>query len=157
MELLGQVIGVAVLLVIGWSAGTIAERRHKKSIGRRKAVYSDMAVTEIRTFPGPADPGVRAFLVVAEAVIATDYLKTFLARIRKLLGGEVRSYLGLLERARDEALLRIMEQAREQGCDAVCNVRLESADIAGMTKRGAVTVGVIASGTAYRRRPEASS
>lgn len=151
MGLLIQIGIVLVMLLIGWTFGTVAESHHRRSLLRRQAALSHMLVTDIKTFPGGADPNAPTSMVVAEAVIATDYLKSFLATIRKILGGEVRSYLSLMERARSEALLRIMEQARESGCDAVCNVRLETAAIGGMRKNAAAMVGVIASGTAYRR------
>ena len=89
-------------------------------------------------------------MVRGEAVIATDYLKTFLARIRNILGGEVKSYRSLMLRARREAILRMLEQARQQGYDAVCNVRLNTADIGGMaTRRRAAMVEIFATGTAY--------
>ena len=151
MDLLFQLGIVVVMLVIGWTFGSLAESQHRRSLRRRQAGLSYMLVTDIKTFPGGVEPNSTTTLVVGEAVIATDYLKSFLATIRKILGGEVRSYLSLMERARSEALLRIMEQARQRGCDAVCNVRLETAAIGGMKQKAAAMVGVIASGTAYRR------
>lgn len=152
MDLLLHQVGiVAVMLLLGWTFGSLAESRHRRGLRRRQAILSYMLLSDIKTFPGGVDPHSPTTLVVAEAVIATDYLKSFLATIRKILGGEVRSYLSLMERARSEALLRIMEQARQCGCDAICNVRLETAAIGGMTKKAVAMVGVIASGTAYRR------
>ena len=151
MQFLIQIGLVAVMLLIGWTFGSLAESRHRRGLRRRRANLDYMLVTDIKTFPGGVDGNSRTTLVVSEVVIATDYLKSFLATIRKILGGEVRSYISLMERARSEALLRIMEQARDGGCDAVCNVRLETAAIGGMSRKGAAMVGVIASGTAYRR------
>ena len=89
-------------------------------------------------------------IVVGETVIATDYLKSFLARLRNIFGGEIRSYRTLLERARREALLRIVEEARGMGYNAVCNVRFETADVGGnSTMRKVAMVAILASGTAY--------
>jgi uncharacterized protein YbjQ (UPF0145 family) len=89
---------------------------------------------------------------VAEAVIASDYLKTFLAGLRNIFGGEVGSYVTLATRARREALVRMMEQAHAQGYDALCNVRMDPADIGGNTaRRGVPMVAILASGTAYSR------
>ncbi len=89
-------------------------------------------------------------LVVAQVVLGADYLKGFLAALKKILGGEMRSYATVVERARREAILRRAEEARSLGCDAVCNARIEAADIGGATmrKRSAM-VCAVASGTAY--------
>ncbi len=154
MELLFQLGTVALLLLLGFTCGRFAENRHRRGLRRREQQMSHMLLTDIKTFPGGVASGTTPTLVVAEAVIATDYLKSFLASIRKILGGEVRSYLSLMARARRESLVRIMEQTRELGCDAICNIRLETAAIGGMTRKGTAMVGVIASGTAYRRPPE---
>ena len=87
------------------------------------------------------------------AVIAADYLKTFIAGIKKIFGGELRSYHRLMFRAREEAMVRMMEEARSLGYDAVCNVRIDSADIGGSNKGKprAAMCAVLVSGTAYRR------
>ena len=54
-----------------------------------------------------------------------------------------------------EALLRMKERARELGCNAVCNVRFDSADIggnaAGAKKKGSNMAVALVSGTAWRR------
>lgn len=91
-------------------------------------------------------------MIVCEVVIATDYLKSFLAALKKLIGGEVKSYLSLVERARREAILRVLEEARRQGYNAVCNIRLVASDIGGSAhqRKGAAMVTLIASGTAYQ-------
>ena len=49
--------------------------------------------------------------------------------IRNLAGGELKAYSELLTKARDEALERMVEDARELNADAVVNVRLESSEI----------------------------
>ena len=150
MGLLIQIGVVVFLLVLGWAAGRAAERRHRKRMARREAALVGMVVTQVKNFPGGADPAAHGDLVVAEVVIANDYFKSFAAAIRKLLGGELHSYHSLLERARREAVLRIREKANAKGHNAVCNVRLETAAIGAMSKKGPAMVGVIASGTAYR-------
>ena len=92
--------------------------------------------------------------MIGEVVIATDYLKSFQATIRKIFGGRLGSYQTLLDRARREALLRVIEQAQDQGYNAVCNVRLETADVGGNTsQRRVAMVGILGSGTAYQAAP----
>ena len=148
--------GLFVLLIlIGWTAGRAAERGHFRSLKRRERELAHIVVTDLKTFPGGADPAKRGELVMGEAVIATDYLKTFLAQLRKILGGELRSYESLMTRARREALVRLKWRANTKGYNAICNVRLQSADIGGMSgARGAVMVEVFAWGTAYRIGPQ---
>ncbi len=138
------------LVLLGLAAGRAAERRHLRSLERRERELSGMLLSNVKTFPGGSDPQRQGALVMAEVVIATDYLKSLLAKIRKLLGGELKSYRSLMMRARREAMLRMMEQARRLGYNAICNVRLNPADIGGVVRRGgAVTVAICVTGTAY--------
>ncbi len=143
----------ALFILLGLVVGTASERRHFRSLERREASLSSMLVTDLRAYSPDHDPSTRPSLVTGEAVIATDYLKTFLAGLRNMLGGEVRSYLTLVNRARREAMLRMLESARGMGYDAVCNVRLEPADIGGSSssKKGVPMAAMVASGTAYRK------
>lgn len=139
-------------VLLGLVVGTTVERRHFRRLEQREAALSDVLVTDLRAYSPDHDPHTPPALVIGEAVIATDYLKTLLAGLRNLLGGEVHSYLTLVNRARREALLRMMESARGMGYDAVCNVRLEPADIGGSSnKKGVPMAAMLASGTAYRR------
>lgn len=151
MELLIQISIAAILLIIGLSAGRIAERRHFASLARREAEIGDkFVVTDLRSFPGGSRG--EATLVAGHACISSDYFKSFVAGLRKLIGGELRTYESLMQRARREALLRMLEEAHRLGYDAVCNVRLEGADIGGAATQprgGVISVSVHASGTAY--------
>ena len=62
----------------------------------------------------------------------------------------------LLIRPRREALLRIVEAASQQGYNAVCNVRFETADVGGIsTMRKVAMVAIVASATAYHAAPPA--
>ena len=89
-------------------------------------------------------------MLSAEVTIASDYLKSFLAGLRNLFGGEVQSFQTMLDRAREEALMKILDRAKALGYTAICNVRFENADVGGnSTKKKASMVAIIASGTAY--------
>ncbi len=145
------------LLFLGLVVGTSVERRHFRSLERREQACTDVLVTQLRSFPAASAEPHTPTMVIAEVVIATDYLKTFLAAIRKIFGGEVRSYESILVRARREALLRLIEQAREAGFNALCNVRLNTADIGGSNvasgnqgRKMSVMGTILASATAYR-------
>jgi uncharacterized protein YbjQ (UPF0145 family) len=141
------------LLLVGICFGRLAEAGHFRRLARREAATAEMLVTDIKTFPNGFDPSHQGVLVSGQAVIATDYFKSFVAGIRKIFGGELRAYQTLMTRARREALLRMIEQAKAKGYDSVCNVRLETADIGGtMTNNPAVMVECFAYGTAYKRK-----
>ena len=151
MSLLLNITIFVVLILLGLFAGRRAETKHLLSIAQRQQELSGILVTQLRSFPQGVPGGNPPCLLVGEVVIATDYLKNFLAKLRGIFGGEVRSYQSLLSRARQEATLRIQAQARDLGYDAVCNLRMETADVGGNTSRRKVAmVAIIASGTAYR-------
>lgn len=164
IELIVQVGLAVVLITIGFTAGRIAERKHFKSLEEREAKHADMLVSDFRSFPGlePGSSGAQAgaVMVSGAAVISSDYFKTFIAAIKKVIGGELRTYETLLTRARREAIVRMLDEAKNAGFDAVCNIRLDGYDIGGAskgTKKPVVSVTVLASGTAYRRADRAAS
>jgi uncharacterized protein YbjQ (UPF0145 family) len=142
-----------LLIVIGFIAGHAAERSHMASLKRREEQLARVLMTDTKNFPGGASANMGAALVYGDAVIASDHFKTFLAKLRKIFGGEMRSYRSLMNRARREALARMLDSASAQGYDAVCNIRMEPANIGGtgLRAKGKTTVAVIATGTAYVR------
>lgn len=133
------IVGLVILAIsisiplIGIFGGRITEYRHLKSLARREAETSHIIVTQMKSFPTQIAGSGEPTIVHAETVIASDYLKTFLASMRGIFGGEVRSYQKMLDRARRETLLRLIDSAQEQGYNAICNVRLETADVGGGT------------------------
>jgi uncharacterized protein YbjQ (UPF0145 family) len=140
------------LLTLGLLAGGYAERKHLRSLASREAANGDFFISQVRTFPDAAVVGAPPMIVFGEAAIASDYLKSFLSGLRKIFGGEMRSYHSLTVRARREALQQLVESARAQGYNALCNVRMDSADIAGNSKRRSMPmVAILASATAYHR------
>lgn len=157
-DLTGILISLGVflfLICLGLVVGRRIEKRHMADLRVRQEGLRDMVVTDLRSFPlrDTMKPG--ATLLIGEVVIASDYLKNFLAGLKNIFGGNVRGLETLTHRAREEAKLRLVEQARAAGYNAVCNLRLETADVGGETKgqkRKMVTVGVIASGTAYHAK-----
>ncbi len=141
-----------LLLVLAYFTGTAVERSHYRSIRVREARTRRMPTTTGRRVPTPwrvTDAG----LVAGSVVISLDYFKRFLAGLRGLVGGRVKSYESLLDRARREALLRMKEQASERGFDAVVNVRLETSRLASSQRQGKGTAGVeiLAFGTGLKR------
>ena len=153
--MIGLIIGLfitACLLVLGFVAGTVAEKRHFKSLGRRESVNRSMLQTQSKLYLSPKSGGKTPTMIHSETVVSSDYFKNFLSGFRKFFGGEMKSYYSLMERARRETLAKLIEQARAMGYNAVCNVRIEPADISGAVtnpKKKSVMVCVIATATAY--------
>ena len=151
MDLLFWFGSMLLFLIIGSVAGGMAERSHFQRLKMRGEQMAHVKATDLRSFINPSTSGAVPVLVVAEVVIATDYMKSFLATLRNVVGGEVKSYQTLLVRARAEVLMSLKEQAVSLGLDSLANVRLETADIGGSAsgRKGVVTVGIIGSATAY--------
>jgi uncharacterized protein YbjQ (UPF0145 family) len=153
-ELMGQLCNClcfGLLLAIGLFAGTWNERRHYNYLERREAELARIPVTDCQRFLGGADPRAGGMIVTAEVVIASDYLKNFFATIRKIVGGELRAYQSLMERARREAIVRLKDQASQQGYNALCNIRLETVDLGSLAPRQQTAmVAVVVWATAYR-------
>ena len=137
------------LLLLGYLAGSWAERRHYRSIERRERELLKLAVvTAEGSFP-PERIGT-ASLVTGSVVISIDYFKRLLAILRNIFGGRVKSYESLVDRARREAILRMKESARDLGAGMVINMRLETATIGknANRKKRIGSVEAIAYGTA---------
>ncbi|MBT8110284.1 MAG: YbjQ family protein [Gammaproteobacteria bacterium] len=140
-----------LLLVGAYLIGSIIERRHFRSIQKRERDLHDFPVVSFDTMPDDWRVSSSA-MVTGSIVISLDYFKRVIAGLRGLIGGRIKTYEPLLERARREALLRMTESAREQGYDAIFNVRLETSRLANATRDGKGTAGVemLAFGTAVK-------
>jgi uncharacterized protein YbjQ (UPF0145 family) len=140
-----------VLIPLGFLCGRFSEKKHLSSLEEREGEFSDFLVTDLKTFPMIADGSKTPEMLIGEVTIATDYFKTFAGSVKNFFGGEMRGFETLKTRARREAVLRIIEQAKAKGFNAVCNLRLETADIGGSTlsNKSAITVSILASATAY--------
>ena len=157
---LGVVIFYLVLpiaaLVLWWVLGHLTERKHLRSLAEREAAVGDFAVTSLKTPVGCAAGQVTPpTIVCGEAVIASDGFKSWVFGLKNVVGGESKTFTRLFERARREALLRMIAEAKAGGYNAICNVRFESVDIGGNTSQPAkknMNMAVCqAFGTAYRR------
>jgi uncharacterized protein YbjQ (UPF0145 family) len=117
-----------LLMATGYTCGTIAEKRHYKSIVRReKELIKLMLVSAEGRF---ADGAVnQSFLVSGSMVVSNDYFKRLLAILRNFFGGRVKAYESLIDRARREAILRMKEEAKAKGAHMIVNLRLETSTI----------------------------
>jgi uncharacterized protein YbjQ (UPF0145 family) len=130
-----QFIFTIIGLILGICFGIPREKAHLRELDRREAEQADFIVTDLRTMPGGFDAA-GGELVMGQVVIGSDYLKTFLSKFRNFFGGEMKSFERMLFRARREAQLRMVEEARRRGAGAVINVRIETSRIGQAEQRG---------------------
>jgi uncharacterized protein YbjQ (UPF0145 family) len=83
-------------------------------------------------------------VVSGSTVRAKHFGRDFLAGLKNLVGGELKAYTELLNEARQEAMARMIEEARGLGANAVVNVRFATSSVA----QGAAEI--FAYGTAVR-------
>ena len=141
------------LLLLAYFIGSHLESNHYKSIREREAATKDMVVINFPRFPFDVEIE-RADIVMGSVVVSLDYFKRFLAQLRSIVGGRIKSYEPLLDRARREAVLRMKEQALAHGHNTVVNIRLETSRLANSRRGGKGTAGVemLAYGTALTTR-----
>ena len=145
-------IGMPILLLlVAYFIGNMIERRHFRRIRERESENATFPVVTFDTMPSDWNAG-SSILVTGSVVVSLDYFKRVIAGLRGLIGGRIKTYEPLLERARREALLRMTESARRDGYDAVFNVRLETSRLANSRGDGKGTAGVemLAFGTAVK-------
>lgn len=148
-ELVLNLAVFALLIAIGGGIGRVRERRHIRELDDREQQLAGMVVTDTKVLPEGYTEASSGALVMGAVVIANDYLKAFLARVRSIFGGELRSYQTLLLRARREARLRMLAEARRLGANAVVNVRYETSMIGNTQSRNAMpTTEILCFGTA---------
>ena len=136
-----DLISFLVLLLATFAVGSVIERRHFRDIERRELRARNIVVTTFEAIP--EDWVVeRAELVTGSVVISLDYFKRFLAALRGIVGGRVEAYEPLMDRARREAVLRMIEEAHGLGFRHVINVRLETSRLATGRRNGEGTAGV---------------
>ena len=83
-------------------------------------------------------------IVSGSMVQSKNAFKDIGAGFKSMVGGELGSYTKRLQEARDVAIKRMTEQAKQMGADAVVNVRFSSSAV----MQGAAEI--MASGTAVK-------
>jgi uncharacterized protein YbjQ (UPF0145 family) len=153
LELILALVFSIGLIVIGRVAGAWIEKKHFASIAEREAKFRNQPALSIKQSES-LHPIRSAALASGSVVVSIDHFKRFISAFRMLVGGEVRSYSTLIDRARREAVLRMKES--QPTADAYLNTRLETATISSTQgNEGMGTIEVLAYGTAvhYDSRP----
>ena len=68
-------------------------------------------------------------LVSGSTVRARVFLRDIFAGLKNILGGEVSTYTRMLEEAREQAVVRMIEAAEEKGADAIVSMRFSTSAI----------------------------
>lgn len=152
MEKIGLALNFGLplfILIVAYFVGNSIERKHFRQIISREKALHGFPVTTMQTLPSDWQVG-RVEMVTGSIVVSLDYFKRIIAGLRGLVGGRIKTYEPLLERARREAMLRMIERAKKGGYDAVINVRLETSRLANARGNGKGIAGVemLAFGTA---------
>ena len=148
-----QLILPWMLILLAMLTGTLLEKAHFKRIHQREKAFSGLPSLSTRKIPENR-PISEASLVMGGVVVSIDYFKRFLASLRNIFGGEVKSYGSLIDRGRREAILRMKEQCIE--ADLIINLRIETSSISQGGKKKLGSVEVFAYGTAIRFATEPS-
>ncbi len=144
MQLLPFLLPIFIL-VVAYAVGSYNEQRHYERLEQSELSLKSIMVCDLKRLPANWDVQ-RSALVCGEVVIANDRFKAWLAHWINLFGGRISCYEALVERARREAIVRMLEEARMINANAVWNVRVETATIQGKSQAGGVEV--LAYGTA---------
>ena len=85
-----DLIVFAVLLLVGYGVGRIAEKAHYASIRKREKLFERVTVFSCR-FPPTVSQPYQASLVCGSVVVSQDYFKAVAAGLYSIFGGRVRS------------------------------------------------------------------
>lgn len=88
-----------------------------------------MIVTNIETVPGKTIVK-HLGLVNGNTVRSKHAGRDIMAGLKNIFGGELKGYTELLTESREEALQRMLDQARSIGANAVINVRFSTSSVA---------------------------
>jgi uncharacterized protein YbjQ (UPF0145 family) len=88
-----------------------------------------MIVTNIETVPGKQIVK-HLGLVSGNTVRSKHAGRDIMAGLKNIFGGELKGYTELLTESREEAVQRMIEQARAVGANAVINVRFSTSSVA---------------------------
>lgn len=88
-----------------------------------------MIVTNTEEVPGKK---IIAFygVVSGSTVRAKHVGRDLMASLKNIFGGELKGYTELLQESRDEAIERMISQAKQLGANAVVNVRFSTSSVA---------------------------
>ena len=88
-----------------------------------------MIITNIETVPGKTVA--EHFGLVSGSTIRAKHIgRDLMASLKNLVGGELKGYTQLLQESRQQAMDRMIEEARLMGANAIVNVRFSTSSVA---------------------------
>ena len=149
---MGQLIIVIVLIGLGYVIGSIAEKKHYRSIISREAQWLHIPTVSVKNMIEDGVDIIDARMVQGSVVISIDHFKRILASLRNIFGGRVTAYESLIDRARREAILRMKEKS--PNADIVLNTRIETSTIgrSANSRKSIGSIEAMAYGTAVSYR-----
>jgi len=88
-------------------------------------------MTVVTCYEIPGKRVVRTFgLVRGNTIRARNIGRDVLAKLRNIVGGELHEYTKLMGESREQALDRMVEEARSLGANAVIGVRFSTSEVA---------------------------
>ena len=88
-----------------------------------------MIITNIESVPGKTI--VEHFGLVSGSTIRAKHVgRDLMAGLKNLVGGELKGYTQLLHESRQQAIDRMIEQARQLGANAIINIRFSTSSVA---------------------------
>lgn len=88
-----------------------------------------MIVTNIETVPGKTI--VKHLGLVNGSTVRSKHVgRDLMAGLKNIFGGELKGYTELLTESREEAMQRMLDQAKAIGANAVVNVRFSTSSVA---------------------------
>ena len=128
MDSLIYFLSFLFLLCLGYFMGTIIEKAHYRKIKAQESQYLKLPAVSSQEIEDE-NHILEGRLCYGSVVVSLDYFKRFLAGLRKIVGGRVKSYESLLDRGRREAILRMKKEAFEMDADIILNMRFETSGI----------------------------
>lgn len=99
----------------------------------------------------PDVPGreiIKCLGVVTGNVVQSKHVgRDFMAGLKSIVGGEIKGYTEMLSEARDEAIMRMVEEAEKKNADAIVNIRFTTSAIMANASE------ILAYGTAVKLKP----
>ena len=145
MVILIYIAGLVVFYLIGtkW-----IERKHYQSIQEREKEFLSFPVVS-QELPEVAID--KSWLVYGSTVISVDVFKRFVGGLVNIFGGRLTTYESVLDRARREAILRMIEKSKNENADGIINLRIETSSISKDQRRNKIgSVEILAYGTAIK-------
>lgn len=88
-----------------------------------------MIITNIESVPGKTVT--EHFGLVSGSTIRAKHIgRDLMAGLKNLVGGELKGYTQLLQESRQQAMDRMVEEARLMGANAILNVRFSTSSVA---------------------------